>query len=276
MTGVRTHDDLESGMHVLALDLCRMATTVMREHAADPPGPRRKGDPSDWVTETDELIEARMRDRIHGQFPTHRVCGEEAGESGPADSRYTWVLDPIDGTCNYAHGVRWNATSITVCRDGVPVVGAVACPHTGDLFHARRGHGAWWHDTRLTPPPPLPWPGAVVLTELLNHAWWPGLPDLWQWMQDRYITVRIMGSSALAVVQTAAGRAQGTVLGQSQMGDIGAALLIAAEAGMAVRGEGMLPGGFPVGAVAVAHPAAVDELYAALAEARAGRRSRPG
>jgi len=92
----------------------------------------RKSD-STPVTETDRGAEKMMREMIGQRFPGHRVLGEEFGSSGPEDAEYKWVLDPIDGTKSFMHGVPLFGTLIALLRGDVPILGVINLPALGEM-----------------------------------------------------------------------------------------------------------------------------------------------
>jgi myo-inositol-1(or 4)-monophosphatase len=95
------------------------------------------------VTNADYQAEQQIIDVIHAVFPTHPVLAEERGLTEQAPSRYKWVIDPLDGTTNFAHGFPAYCVSIGVECDGCGIVGVVYDPTRDDLFTAQIGHGAY-------------------------------------------------------------------------------------------------------------------------------------
>lgn len=93
------------------------------------------------VTIADREAEALMRGRIAARFPQHRVLGEEGGTSGPEDAALQWVLDPIDGTKAFVHGVPLFGTLIALLDGGRPVLGVIHLPATGELMIGAEGRG---------------------------------------------------------------------------------------------------------------------------------------
>ena len=91
------------------------------------------------VTEADRGAEALMRGMIESRFPAHRVVGEESGSSGGSDAHYQWVLDPIDGTKPFIHGVPLFGTLIALLEDEEPLVGVIHLPAVGELMIGARG-----------------------------------------------------------------------------------------------------------------------------------------
>lgn len=94
------------------------------------------------VTQADQAIERRLRERILDVFPGHGLVGEEYGtEAGDASVR--WYIDPIDGTHNFVRGVPLFGTLLAVERDGIRQVGVMSAPAIRERWFARRGGGAW-------------------------------------------------------------------------------------------------------------------------------------
>ncbi|MFM7494740.1 MAG: inositol monophosphatase family protein, partial [Acidimicrobiaceae bacterium] len=87
----------------------------------------RKADKSE-VTEIDRATETAITDILRAERPEHSVYGEEHGIVGPADARFQWVIDPIDGTSNFVRGVPVWASLIALVYDNVPVLGDVSAP----------------------------------------------------------------------------------------------------------------------------------------------------
>lgn len=99
-------------------------------------------DHNELVTATDLAVDRFISNKIAAAFPDHRILSEEAETSLPHYDGYVWVLDPIDGTVNYAIGVPFSAISIALCHNGQPIFGAVYNPHLDHLYAAVKGGGA--------------------------------------------------------------------------------------------------------------------------------------
>jgi myo-inositol-1(or 4)-monophosphatase len=100
------------------------------------------------VTEVDFASEALIRERIATQFPRHQVLAEEGGLA-ESRSEYRWVVDPLDGTTNYAHGYPIFCVSIGLEYQGEAIVGVVYDPMRDELFSAERGSGAWLNNRKI-------------------------------------------------------------------------------------------------------------------------------
>src|SRR5436189_576204 len=90
------------------------------------------------VTEADHASEKAIIDVIKKAFPDHYILSEEAGEI-KQDSNYKWIIDPIDGTINFAHGIPLNCVSIAIEHNGEIIMAAVYNPHLNELFFEEKG-----------------------------------------------------------------------------------------------------------------------------------------
>src|SRR4026209_290057 len=100
------------------------------------------------VTEADHASEKAIIDTIKQQFPDHFIMSEEVGEMAK-DSEYKWIIDPIDGTVNYAHGIPLCCVSVAVEKNGEIILGAVLNPNMKEFFFAEKGKGASLNDIRI-------------------------------------------------------------------------------------------------------------------------------
>ncbi len=126
-----------------AVELARESGAHLMSYLSDPDREkeiRLKG-PTDVVTRADHEVEARVAQRIQEQFPDHGLLAEEG--TLLRGTEYRWVVDPLDGTVNFAHGVPWFAVSIALEHRGQTILGVVAHPALDEVFVAERGSGAW-------------------------------------------------------------------------------------------------------------------------------------
>jgi myo-inositol-1(or 4)-monophosphatase len=150
---------LAAQLHDLAVDIAEEAGALARRRRTEGVSiAATKSAVADIVTEADREVEDLIRIRLQRERPADGFLGEESGSS-PAthggDSDITWVVDPIDGTVNYAYGVPSYAVSIAVVAGGADpatwetLAGVVFNPASGELFHATRDGGAWLAGERL-------------------------------------------------------------------------------------------------------------------------------
>jgi len=132
----------------LAKTLSQRAGAYLRERFGDVSRVSYKGS-VDLVTEADENAEALIRAGVAADFPEDCILAEETGESGDASGAWCWVIDPLDGTTNFVHGVRRFAVSVGITYFGEPVGGVIYDPSHGETFHACSGSGAWCNDEKL-------------------------------------------------------------------------------------------------------------------------------
>ncbi|HTS15240.1 MAG TPA: inositol monophosphatase family protein, partial [Candidatus Sulfotelmatobacter sp.] len=235
----------------------------------------RKGT-RDLVTEADHRSEALILGGIRDRFPADGLLAEEsgahrgqAGAGPPVDQGVgrVWVVDPLDGTINYAHGLPFFCVSIALVVDGRAVVGVVFDPARGDLYEATAGGGTRRNGARMTRPARAGLADCLATIVLPRRGWR---------LRERAIVRatrvnRILGSSALALAYVADGRVDVYAqAGGLSAWDVAAGGLIAAEAGATVTdlaGGPWLDMARPTGKVGVAAAGAAQhaELLRLLA-----------
>lgn len=191
---------------------------------------------ADIVTEADREVEALIRARLTAARPADGFLGEESGaERGESD--VTWVVDPIDGTVNYASGIPAYAVSVAVVQGEpdperwVSIAGAVYAPMLDELFTAVRGEGAWHRGQRLAVTEETP-AGALLGT---GFGYDPATHDGDLATVRRVMTIvrdlRRMGSAAIDLAYVAAGRLDGFFERGLNAWDFAAGRLLVEEAG---------------------------------------------
>jgi myo-inositol-1(or 4)-monophosphatase len=106
--------------------------------------------PNDFVTEVDQAAEQAIIETLLTAYPGHGILAEESGRShGAKDSDYVWIIDPLDGTTNFIHGLPVYAVSIGLAFKGQVQQAVVYDPSRNDLFYASKGRGAYLNDKRL-------------------------------------------------------------------------------------------------------------------------------
>jgi myo-inositol-1(or 4)-monophosphatase len=126
----------------VALEAARAGGTVVSEEFGAPREAREKA-PGDWVSAADLRSEAAVRGVLAAATPDIAVLGEEGGGERAA---LGWLVDPLDGTANFLHGLEAVGVSVGLVEDGVPIVGVVHAPLLGRTYSARRGGGAFRDD----------------------------------------------------------------------------------------------------------------------------------
>lgn len=214
----------------VAIAAAKAAGKVLRDGFGQPQDVRYKGE-VDIVTEADEKAEQKIKEVLGEAFPDYGMLTEEAGElEGEGDSR--WVVDPLDGTTNYAHGFPIFATSIALERESKVVLGVVHDPMTGETYAAERGGGATLdgHTIRVSDTDELI--KALLVTGFpYDRTEVPAALDLFGRFAVLTQSMRRLGSAALDLCYVAAGRLDGYYERGIHAWDIAAGALIVEEAG---------------------------------------------
>jgi myo-inositol-1(or 4)-monophosphatase len=199
-----------------------------------------KGD-RDPVTDVDLAVERSVRDLLAEATPGIGFLGEEGGRKGAAGSPpQTWVLDPVDGTVNYAAGSPLCAVSLALVQEGQPVLGVIDLPFLGQRYRAVAGGGAFLNGEALHAPAAA---GSMneAIVALGDFATGPaaaGQNDLQLrlagLLAGRALRVRMLGSAAIDLAWLAAGRHHVSVTLCNRPWDMAAGVVIAREAGATV------------------------------------------
>ncbi len=191
-----------------------------------------KAGPNDLVTEVDKASEALIMDIIRQDFPGHFILSEEIGEV-KMDSSTKWIIDPIDGTVNFANGIPLCCVSIGIEHEGNMIMGAVYNPMMNEFFFAEKGKGAFLNDNSIR----------VSQQDQVKHACLvTGFPYTYLDMENgplevfsrlirKGIPVRRLGSAAIDLCWVAAGRFDGFYEHKLNAWDSAAGFLMVEEAG---------------------------------------------
>ena len=192
----------------------------------------RKG-PADFVSAADHRAEEVIRAELERARPGYGFLMEESGETAGRDPQHRWIVDPLDGTTNFLHGIPHFAISIALERQGKLSAALIHNPITDELFTAERGSGAFVNDRRLRVAARPSLADAVVAT---------GMPFRGRGDHARYVTeltavmpevagIRRFGAAALDLAYVAAGRFDGFWERDLSPWDLAAGILIVREAG---------------------------------------------
>ena len=228
----------------------------------------KKG-PADFVTKADRRSESILRAELSKARPRYGLLMEESGEVAGPDTSNRWIIDPLDGTTNFMHGIPHFAISIAVERDGEPYAGVIYSPVPDEMFIAEKGLGASLNGRRIRVS------GRQRLEEAIFATGIPfrGMPDheLFRRQLGGVMAVtagvRRFGSAALDCAWVAAGRYDGFWENGLNPWDLAAGVVIVREAGGFVTDlggqEGMLHGG----GIIAANPGLHRPLAAMLGDA---------
>jgi len=165
---------------------------------------KEKSGKSDLVTEADFAAQEKITEELARLYPDIPVIGEE-GKREHGEGSY-FLVDPLDGTLNFFHGIPYFSVSIALMEGGESIAGVVHAPALGETFYAVKGEGAYFNDEKLV------LANDVTLSNAIAVTGWPYDQSLIQWtektlslIQSKVQEVRIMGSAALEMCYVAAG-----------------------------------------------------------------------
>ena len=215
----------------IACEAARAAGTLLKESFGKAHRIEKKGE-IDLVTEADLAAETTILEILGSHFPEDNILSEEAGDQDLASSR-TWIVDPLDGTTNFAHGFPFFAVSIALETAGEIVLGVVYSPIMEEFFHARLGKGAYLNEK------PIHVSSASELRESLVATGFPydirkrptRIFDRFQRMVRGSQGIRRAGAAAIDLCYVAAGRLDGYWEENLKPWDTAAGLLMVKEAG---------------------------------------------
>lgn len=224
----------ESSFLRTAKQACSQASAVLMQHFGAVRIEHKDNVTHNLVTQADLEAESVVLDTIRAAFPEAEVLGEEGLSAADLDSQQLWVVDPLDGTTNYAQGIPQFCTSIAYAVGGQVQVGVVCDPNRNEVFHAVRGDGAYLNDERIQVSSRTEMHQAVVATgfyydrgEMMRRT----LSSIERLFENNVRGIRRLGSAALDQCWVACGRMDAFFEYQLSPWDYAAAALIIEEAG---------------------------------------------
>ena len=192
----------------------------------------KKG-PGDFVTKTDQKVEEIIIEELERARPGYNFLAEEGGTSKEKKSEFTWIIDPIDGTNNFLHGIPHFAISIGLEKSGEIIAGMIFDPIKNEMFYAEKGRGAYLNNSRIRVSSRNVIGDSIALTggpafaesnkEIFYNEYFA--------MCNHFNQVRKLGSAALDLAYIAAGRGEIFWHKNLHYWDIAAGLIIVKEAG---------------------------------------------
>jgi histidinol-phosphatase len=258
--------------HAAAVELAGEARRILKPALERGFAVETKADAS-LVTDVDRGIERRLRELIQRWFPEHGVIGEEYPPTQP-DSAFQWIMDPIDGTEEFVHGIPTFGAMLALHHRGAPLVGVIDHPALDLLVSAGRGVGAYRNGDRLQLPagPTGQQPEAVrlVLSARLNFTRHLDEGHLFEGLTRRYPNHRIY-RAAYAHTAVVMGAADAMVDMHNHVWDLAPSQVLIEEAGgrYAVVRDFPAPDGERILSAVFGQPAVVDDLVAMFRESSA-------
>jgi myo-inositol-1(or 4)-monophosphatase len=226
--------------------------------------------PANFVTAADRRTEEILQAELTKARPGYGFLGEEGGRTAGEDKSHCWIVDPLDGTTNFLHGIPQFAISIGLEREGVIVAGVIYNPANEELFTAERGKGAFLNDQRLRVAARRRMSEAVVACGLPHM----GRGDLALFrgeiavVQERVAGLRRFGAAALDLAWVAAGRFDAFWERDLAPWDMAAGILMVREAGGFATDLGGEDGMFAKKQIIAGNEYLHKDLLQALKEAR--------
>lgn len=227
-------------MRDIAIHIARTAGAILRDGLGSTRSIQSKSASIDVVTDIDLASERAILAALREHFPDHQILAEEAGASG-SSSPFCWIIDPLDGTTNYAHGYPAFCVSIGLVHNHVAQLGVVYDPLRDECFVAERGRGAWLNERALHVSTISRLPEALVSTGFPYSKRSDPANNLAEMAR---ITLEVMGirrsgSAALDLCYVAAGRSDAHwELGMKPWDTAAGALLVAEAGGQLSTWEG--------------------------------------
>jgi myo-inositol-1(or 4)-monophosphatase len=189
--------------------------------------------PANFVTATDRRAEETLFTELTKARPGYSFLGEETGRREGADKSHTWIVDPLDGTTNFLHGIPHFAISMALEREGVVVAGLIYNPATDEMFLAEKGKGAFLNDQRIRVAARRRLADAIIACGLAHYG--HGDIDMSRKevgaVQEHVAGLRRFGAAALDLAWIAAGRIDGYWERTLKPWDLAAGLILVREAG---------------------------------------------
>ncbi len=221
----------------------------------------------DLVTEVDHKSEEYLIGEVQQRFPGHRILAEESGTIDGQQQEHLWLIDPLDGTVNYAHGVPVFCVSIAYAYQGQTMLGAVYDPLRDELFLAERGKGARLNGRLLKVAQTYELERSLLVTGFPYDSWTAKRNNFDYFAKFGKMSqgVRRLGSAALDLCYVAAGRFDGYWELSLRPWDVAAGGLVAEEAGARVTNVDGGPDYItPPQSVLAANPVLYEKMFKEL------------
>ncbi len=222
--------------------------------------------PANFVTKSDKRTEKIIYEELLRARPTYSFLMEEGGAHEGTDGQHTWIVDPIDGTTNFIHGIPHFAISIGLERAGTIVAGVIYNPITDELFTAERGRGAFLNDRRLRVASRSKIEDAVITCGIPHRG--RGDHELFQReivkIQAKAAGIRRFGAASLDLAYVAAGRVDAYWERGLSPWDVAAGILLVREAGGRVEDIDGGPDALPTGNILAANDGLFTQLQKEL------------
>ena len=220
----------------VAISAAEAAGKIVRESFRRPQDVSVKGR-GNLLTETDLRSERFLHETFRREFPDHAIMSEETASDTPLDG-WVWVIDPLDGTKNFASGIPYFCVNIALCYDGQPVVAATYDPNHNECFSAERGRGAFANGQPIHASDRATVEQSVLGVDIgYDNDRGRGTLEIVNKLFPQMQALRIQGSAALGLAYASCGRYDLFIHRYLLPWDIAAGILLVEEAGGKITDE---------------------------------------
>ena len=189
--------------------------------------------PGDFVTASDKKVEKILIEELQKARPSYSILSEEVGEINN-DKSFKWIIDPIDGTANFLHGIPHFAISVGLEQEGEIICGIIYDPIKDEMFVAEKGNGAYLNNQRIRVSSRLKLKDCILFTggpKKESRDRELALKEYYNFSTKVLIPIRKLGSAALDMAYVAAGRCDGFWQRNLNYWDIAAGIILVKESG---------------------------------------------
>ena len=222
-----------SELTIAAIEAALQAGKFLKDSFYKPHTVSSKEGKKNLVTECDLLAEEMILSFLQNRFPTHSFLSEERGPSGSESFDILWVIDPLDGTVNFAYQIPLFTVSIAACKEDEVLSGVIFQPMTNELFIAEKGKGAFLNDIKIHVSKEVSLSDSFLAIELpynIHEDQNSNINPLLYFLRHG-ISIRRLGSAALNLAYVASGRFDAFFEKDLYPWDVAAGMLLVEEAG---------------------------------------------
>ena len=190
--------------------------------------------PGDFVTASDKKVEKILIEELQKARPDYEILSEESGKIGKKNSEFRWIIDPIDGTSNFLHGIPHFAISIGLEHNKEIICGIIYDPIKDEMFTAEKGNGSYLNNQRMRVSARSKLKDCIIFTGGPKHGSTSSelsLKEYNKFSAQVLIPIRKLGSGSLDMAYVAAGRCDGFWSRDLNYWDIAAGIILVKEAG---------------------------------------------
>ena len=211
---------------------------------------------NDILSEADLRLNEFFVDAIKQEYPKAKIIAEES-KNEPLTDELTFVIDPLDGTCNYANKIPLCGIQVAVLKEKEPIISIIYLPYTDEFYYAKKGEGAYLNDKRITVDASIKHNDGILITSdfYLENKDVPydKQYELVKSLKLDFLKTRLLGAACVDYTYLATSKAVGYICYYDNIWDVAPGLLIVQEAGLLVRRVNGKPYKFGASSLVVAN-----------------------